>query len=462
MNKFSILASMPALALVLAAPSAFADSYGGVTPDYPPNARPGQCFARVVTPEIYSTYSEKVIDQAERTETRVLPGEYGWDEKTVCTKEPSVEYFTVPATYRTITETIILKPASVRTETVPAIYGTTTRQVVVSEAHSVWKPGKGIASHAVSGSGGAYAQLPSYSGVQYNGSSWNGPTQVLPTGEVLCLVEVPAQYETITEQVVKQAARTVEIPVPAETQIVTRQVVDQPARVDKREIPGIYQKVRVRTIIRAEKVETYSVPATFRTIERKKLTAGGKLEWREVICDDKLNAPLPANAIPCSVAGGTCSPEYAPPVRAYTPAPAYVAPRTAYVPHGPGEDCETCAATYDSLRPAGYKGGKAVTGAYGKGKAASYESGGYVAASSGFASTTTSTTTTTAAPVAQGTVNMISKMQEALASRGYYKGAVNGLYTQPTSEALMSYQKDNHFAQGQLTLETARGLGIWN
>ena len=53
-------------------------------------------------------------------------------------------------------------------------------------------------------------------------------------------------------------------------------------------------------------------------------------------------------------------------------------------------------------------------------------------------------------------------MQEALQVRGYYAGPVDGLYTGPTSEALLRFQKDNKMASGQLTLETARALGIWN
>ena len=75
-------------------------------------------------------------------------------------------------------------------------------------------------------------------------------------------------------------------------------------------------------------------------------------------------------------------------------------------------------------------------------------------------------TAPTAAAQAQGQKagagNMIAAMQQALQVRGYYAGPIDGLYTDKTSEALLRFQKDNKMASGQLTLETARALGIWN
>jgi hypothetical protein len=71
-----------------------------VAGDYPPNARPGQCFARVLTPEVYETLTDRIIDTPEKTELKVIPAEWRWEEKTILIKEAYVEYIVVPVTVR--------------------------------------------------------------------------------------------------------------------------------------------------------------------------------------------------------------------------------------------------------------------------------------------------------------------------------------------------------------------------
>ena len=44
--------------------------------DYPPDAEPGSCYARVLIPETYEIQTEQVLDQPEHTEARVIPATY--------------------------------------------------------------------------------------------------------------------------------------------------------------------------------------------------------------------------------------------------------------------------------------------------------------------------------------------------------------------------------------------------
>ena len=56
---------------------------------------------------------------------------------------------------------------------------------------------------------------------------------------------------------------------------------------------------------------------------------------------------------------------------------------------------------------------------------------------------------------------MVARLQTALAARGYYRGPADGVYTEPTRDALLRFQRDKGFAaDGQLTRETARELGL--
>jgi hypothetical protein len=441
---------------------ALADSYGGVAGDYPPNAHPGQCFARVLTPEVYETITEKVIDTPEKTELKVIPAVWGVDYKTILVKEGYTEYYVVPATFKTVTETIVVKPGYTHIEVVPATYETITEKVLVKEAYTVWKPGKGLAGTPGytggaggygGGSGGGYAPPPGPHGygapVVVDGRPYYGPTKVAPTGELLCLVEVPAEYKTVTKVVLKTPARTVEVAVPPVTKVITRTVVDVPAHVEKKDVPPVYDKIQVAVLVTPEHVESLVIPPTYKVIEKKKLVGGGKLEWREVICDDKLTGPLPANAINCSEAGGSCKPTYTPP-------PVYTPPvHQSYGAKGGYETTTTYTTpapkpTY-APPPKPYKG-TTVTHSY------DGERGAYAPATT--AAGAAAQAQTAAQQPAAG--NMIARMQQALAARGYYAGPIDGLYTQPTSEALLRFQKDNKMASGQLTLETARALGIWN
>ncbi len=56
---------------------------------------------------------------------------------------------------------------------------------------------------------------------------------------------------------------------------------------------------------------------------------------------------------------------------------------------------------------------------------------------------------------------MTARLQAALAGRGYYHGPADGVFTQPTRDALVRFQQSKGFAaDGQLTRETARELGL--
>ena len=256
------------VAMTVSPAAAFAN---GPVGDYPPNAEPGKCYEKVLIPQQYESYSEQIIDIPGRTETRVIPAVYGEELREVIVREERTEFITVPATYKTITETVVIRPGSVRTETIPAVYETITERVLVREAHTEWRRG-----------------VPPE---QRLGEAYK--TKVLATGEVLCLVEVPAEYSMVTRQVLKSPPRTVQVQVPAETQVVTRQVIDQQARVEKRVIPAEYRSVKVRVVVTPERIETYTVPPVYKTVIKQRMVSDTRFEWRVVVCNHEASPPPP-------------------------------------------------------------------------------------------------------------------------------------------------------------------------
>ena len=110
---------------------------------YPPNAKPGECYARVKVPEKYETYEEQVVKKQGGEQIEIVPPKFEIVEEQVLVKEAAFELEMVPATYETVEEKVLLKPAYEVLEDVPAEYETVEEQVLVKPAQTVWKKGTG-------------------------------------------------------------------------------------------------------------------------------------------------------------------------------------------------------------------------------------------------------------------------------------------------------------------------------
>jgi hypothetical protein len=231
----------------------------------------GHCYGKLLVPEQYETYTEKVVDTAEHTDLHVVPAVYADDIRQVVATEARVEYETIPATYKTITETIVVKPETTRKVDVPAVYAEESEQVLVREAHTEWKRGQRSPSDII---------MP-------------GTTKVLATGEVICLVQVPAEYRTVTRNVVRQAETTRDVLEPAITTTVTRQVIDQPGRVIEHQIPATYKTVRITKLVTPEQTVSVVIPATYKTVTKQRLISATHFDWKEVDCQPEADNVSP-------------------------------------------------------------------------------------------------------------------------------------------------------------------------
>ncbi len=248
---------------------------------YPADAQPGQCFARVLIPEVSTAASEQVVDQSARTEIRVIPARYEMVDEQVLVREASTEYRVVPATYRTVTETVVVEPERVEEIATPASVETYQERVMVRPAYTTWKPGSGIYGRATgAGVGASAATVPGSNGSEVH------------TGELLCRVEVPAEYTTVTRTRTAEAASVQTRTIPARTQQVTREVVATAARVDERQIPAEYRTIKVRRMVEPARQETITIPATYRTVERRVVSRPAGVEWREVLCETNASPAL--------------------------------------------------------------------------------------------------------------------------------------------------------------------------
>ncbi len=244
---------------------------------YPPNALPGQCFSRILIPELTETVSEQVIDLPVSSELRIVAAEYVFEQEQILVKEATTRYHVIPATYETITEQVLIQPEMTISKVIAAVYEEYEEQVLVRPAFTTWKPGAGLigdGGYRHGDDGRLYA--PDGSLVQ---------TIIQPTGEILCKVEVPPKYKTVSRKRLVSAEHTEDTVVAAKYETVTKQVIAIPPRVEEEVVAAEYSTIRVRREVSPARTETITIPATYKTIEKIKIVSGGNLEWREVICD---------------------------------------------------------------------------------------------------------------------------------------------------------------------------------
>lgn len=225
----------------------------------PPNARPGECYARVYIPPVYKTAHEQVLKRDKSESVSVIPAKFETVEETVLVREASKQIEVIPATYEWEEEQVLIKPASTMLKQIPATYETVTEQVIEKPGYTYWKKG-------------------------------TGPKQKLnnATGEIMCLVEVPPVYRTVTRQVVKTPASVQEIEAPAQYATERKRVMRTPPTTREIEVPAEYKTVKVTKLVEPAKEVRHPIPAEYQTVAKTVMVEDAKMEWRSILCDTNM------------------------------------------------------------------------------------------------------------------------------------------------------------------------------
>ncbi len=225
----------------------------------PPNAKPGECYARVFTPPAYNTESEKVLKRQASEQIEIIPAKYEWVEEKVLIKDTSYELEVVPGEYDTVEEKVMVKPATKEVKEIPAEYEWVEEKILDKPAYTVWKKGRGPIERIDNG-----------------------------TGEIMCLVEIPATYKTVKKQVVKKPASTAEVEIPAEFVTVKKVVTKTEPTTRKVEIPAEYKTVKTLKLVSEAKINKTPIPEEYEDITKTVKVSEGKMEWRPVLCETNL------------------------------------------------------------------------------------------------------------------------------------------------------------------------------
>ena len=226
----------------------------------PPEAKPGECYARVFVPPTYKTVSENVLKRGASERLEVIPAKYQWVEEKVLVEEASERLEVIPAKYQLVEEKVLVKQASTRMEQVPATYKWEEERILVKPAHSVWKKGRGPIEK-----------------VDY------------ATGEIMCLVEIPASYKTVKKRVMVSPPTTRSVDIPAEYKTVKKNVMVKPPTTRKIEIPAVYKAVKVRKLVSPPKQRSIQIPAEYQTVTKTEKVSEGQMAWRRILCETNVS-----------------------------------------------------------------------------------------------------------------------------------------------------------------------------
>jgi hypothetical protein len=432
----------------------------------PPQAKPGECYARVVLPAKYETVEEKVLVKEPTEEIKIIPAEYETVEEEVVVVPESKKLVTIPATYKKVKETIEVAPTQRLWKTglkknakpvskalleaikasgvnlemiepnhclkeyyVPAQYKTVTEEVVVQEEHNETKviPAEFDTVEetvvVVPERNETVEIPPEYETVEEKvlveeaKTIWKkgqNPASKLPgaTGEIMCLVKVPAKYKTLKKKVVKTPAHTEAKTIPAET-----------------------KTVKVKKMISAPKTEVVTIPAETKIIEKKVLETPAKFIW--IPADQKPQAGWkPTGNMVCLVE-----------------IPAKTKEITKVV-------LDTPETLKEEIIPAKTKTVKVkkllspaktvkvpVEAEYRMLKKRKKIADTHVGWERILCQTNM-------------TKDVVARIQSALNERGYNAGKPDGILGRGTQNALDQFQRDNSLATGGITYETLNALGI--
>jgi len=157
----------------------------------PPNAKPGECYARVYITPKYKKISKQVLIQPATEEVRIIPAKYEMAEQKVLMNAEATEYKEIPAVYKWVSEKILVK-----------------------EAHTIWKKGRGNIEKIDNA-----------------------------TGELMCLVHVPPKYKTVKKRIMVSPARIEEIKKPAVYKTIQYKKMIQPPQKQVVPIPAQYKTI---------------------------------------------------------------------------------------------------------------------------------------------------------------------------------------------------------------------------
>ena len=264
-----------------------------------PDAKPGECYAKVIVPAKYEVKTEQVLVKPESEKVEVKPATFDVAEKPILKKEGFTKIKVIPTKFRQEIEEVEISPAATNWVTalgrkgipaspallaaaktngvaientnvnecfkeyfIAAKFEQTQKEVLVKEeseeikiAAAQFEEVEEIvtikqASKKKIYKPAEYEIIEEKIEIEPAKAVWKkgeGPISKIDnsTGEIMCLIQVPAKYKIVKKTVLKSEPAVDLVEVPAETKALKVSKLVSDATVDKVKIPAEYKKVTI-------------------------------------------------------------------------------------------------------------------------------------------------------------------------------------------------------------------------
>lgn len=257
-----------------------------VTPAYQKN---------VLVPATFEFVEQQVLVTPEMTKLVKVPAVYKTVNEKILVKEESTRIIPIPAEYEIVSEKILVKPETRNIVIEPATYETVTEPVEVSGPYTVQQPIPASFNTVEE----IYEIEPAYEKVEnlkpiialktetteikpatikWVKKEGNGTCLAADPREcdVWCLIEVPAEYQTITKEInmgcdgsgIPNSGCTHTVTVPAKMGVRNKTVVASSPSFKTEMIPAEYSTVTKTVLKNAATTKEAVIPAVYNTIEK--------------------------------------------------------------------------------------------------------------------------------------------------------------------------------------------------
>ncbi len=237
--------------------------------DLPRKPKPGKCYVRCTTPDVYVNETERILVKSAYKRLRTIPAEYRTETERVMVKAPGKRLTVVPEKWGTETMSYVKKEGSSTLRVIPASFTNDVETIEIKPAYAQWELGAPAPDCA--------------SGNPDDCRYW-------------CYKGYPAEYTTVGVTRLTNDASTDRIAIPEQLGTYTKRVVVEPARVVEEEIPAEYATITKTIMVKDAQTIEETVPAEYKTVSKEVLkTKGGLTTWKEVECTLVEYQALPIN-----------------------------------------------------------------------------------------------------------------------------------------------------------------------
>lgn len=237
--------------------------------DLPTNPEPGKCYVRCTTPDVYVNETVTLTLKPAYKVLKTYSATFKEVTERVLVKEESKKLTIVPAKWGTETVTYVSKEGGNTLRVIPASFSPSSETVEIKPAYAQWELGSPAPDCA--------------SGNPDDCRYW-------------CYKGYPAEYTTVSTQVLSQDASTNATPIGSKSASFTKRVLLEPAKVVEEIIPAEYATITKTVLDKDAYTYEETIPAVTKTVTKEVLKEkGGLTTWKEVECSLVEYQALPIN-----------------------------------------------------------------------------------------------------------------------------------------------------------------------